>query len=295
MRVRIGDPVHADALALLRAGGWQAVEDGPAEALIVRMRPVGAADMAGLRLVSKHGVGVDNIDLAAARAAGVVVANTPGANAAGVAEQAVMLLLALARDLDGQRAGRATGIRGLGGRRLAVVGFGASGQAVARLALAFGMQVCAWSPGIAGRPVPPGVAVAETLGAVLDGAEAVSLHLPGNAATMGMIGAAEIARLAPGAFLVNCARGGIVDEGALIAALESGHLGGAGLDVTEVEPLPPDAALRRAPRIILTPHAAGLSDMAFRQVGLVAAQNVIDWGEGRLDPRHTVVPGPDRR
>ena len=106
-----------------------------------------------------------------------------------------------------------------------------------------------------------------------------------------MIGAAELALLPPGALVVNVARGGLIDEAALADALHSGHLGGAALDVTQVEPLPPDDPLRRAPRLILTPHAAGLGQGAFRRMGMDAAQNILDHAAGRPRPACTVVAG----
>ncbi|MFN3972438.1 MAG: NAD(P)-dependent oxidoreductase [Gemmobacter sp.] len=287
-RVAVMEPVHPDALSCLRAARWEVVGDlAGASAVILRTRRVTAAELAGLGLVSKHGVGVDNIPLEAARGAGVWVTNTPGANAAAVAEQAMMFLLALARDLDGQRAGRVAGVRGVEGMRLAVLGFGASGQRLARLAAAFGMVVTVVARG---RADAAGFAVADLAGA-LAGADALSLHVPLTDATRGMIGAAELAEMAPGALVVNCARGGIVDEAALAAAIASGHLAGAGLDVAEVEPMPVDHPLRRLPGVIVTPHAAGLGQGAFRRMGMEAARNVIDWGEGRLRPGVIVVAG----
>jgi D-3-phosphoglycerate dehydrogenase len=104
------------------------------------------------------------------------------------------------------------------------------------------------------------------------------------------LNADTLARLPKGALVINCARGGLIDEAALIAALDAGHLGGAGLDVTVVEPLPADAALRAAPGVILTPHAATLSDGAFRRMGLTAAQNIIDYFAGRPRAENTLLP-----
>ncbi len=287
-RVAVTEPVHPDAIVLLRDAGWQ-VQDGlpGAEAALVRTRRLTPDDVACLRMISKHGVGVDNIPLDAARAAGVRVTNTPGANAAAVAEQALMLLLALMRDLDGQRGGVVARVRGVEGARLVVVGFGQSGQRLARLAAAMGMAVTVVAPSRAQEAARAGFAVAD-LDTAMTGADAISLHVPLTDATRGMIGAAQLAAMAPGAVVVNCARGGIVDEGALIAALSSGHVAGAGLDVAEVEPVPPASPLRM-PGVIVTPHAAGLGQGAFRRMGTEAARNVIDWGRGCLRPEVIVA------
>lgn len=287
-QVAVTEAVHPDALAMLRAGGWAPVDHlAGCEAAIIRTRVLTPDEVAGLGMISKHGVGVDNIPLEVARASGVCVTNTPGANAAAVAEQAMLLLLALARDLDGQRDGRVSGVRGVEGMRLVVVGFGMSGQRVARLAAGFGMAVTVVAPSRSDEVRAAGFAVA-TLAGALAGADALSLHVPLTDATRGLIGAAELAAMAPGAVIVNCARGGVVDEAALLAALRAGHVSGAGLDVAEVEPMPQDHPLRAHPGVIVTPHAAGLGQGAFRRMGVEAARNVIDWGLARLRPEVVV-------
>ncbi len=303
-RVLVTEAVHPAALDLLQSAGYEVI--GPlsagteplvaADALLVRLRPVSAAEVGLFPMISKHGVGVDNIAMEAAESAGVTVSNTPGANAHAVAEQALMLMLALARNLDGQRAAVGPGLAaprvpGLEGRRLLVVGFGASGQLLAGLAKALGMVVTVHSRSLkrarnAGFPVAPDLQVA------LSHADVISLHCPLTEATRGMLGAEALARLPRGALVVNCARGGLVDEAALIAALKVGHLGGAGLDVTMVEPLPLDDPLREEANVILTPHAATLSDGAFRRMGMMAAQNIIDHFAGRLKPEFTLLPHP---
>lgn len=295
-RLAITEPVHPDVPAALRAGGWE-VAEGVADlsgfdAILVRLRRLTPAEVAGARIVAKHGVGVDNIPLDAARAAGTWVTNTPGANAGAVAEQALLLLLALARDLDGQRAGRTARVAGLGGLDLAVVGHGASGARVAALAAGLGARVRVVARGAAADAArAAGHAVFDRVGAALEGAGAVSLHVPLTEATRGMVGAEELARMAPGALVVNCARGGVVDEAALVAALGSGQVAGAGLDVTEAEPLPEGHPLRLAPGVILTPHAAGLGRAAFRAMGMAAAGAVLGWGRGEVPQGQVVVAG----
>jgi D-3-phosphoglycerate dehydrogenase len=294
-RVVVTEPVHPDALSLLREAGWEVI--GPpadlvaADALLVRLRALSAADVALFSMISKHGVGVDNIPMQAAEAAGVAVMNTPGANAAAVAEQALMLMLALARNLDGQRAARGVTPRvpGLEGKRLLVVGFGASGQRLAALCKALGMAVTIHSRDLkAARHA--GYPVETELAAALSHADVISLHCPLTQATRGMLNEAAIALMPRGAMVINCARGGLLEEAALVAALHSGHLGGAGLDVTVTEPLAEDHPLRSAPNVILTPHAAALSDGAFRRMGIMAAQNILDHFAGRGQEEFTLLP-----
>jgi D-3-phosphoglycerate dehydrogenase len=295
VHVVVTEPVHAEALAMLEG---QRVTYGPAvspealeaalavcDVVLVRTRPL-AVPAPSWRLVSKHGTGVDNIDLPAMRAAGVTVTNTPGANAAAVAEQTLLLMLALARDLDGQRAGRAAATPGLDGRRLTVVGFGATGQRVAALGVAFGMEVTVVTPRL--DEVPEEILL-DTLHGALPETDVLSLHCPLTEATRGLIGAAELAALPVGAIVINTARGGLIDETALAHALMRRRLAGAGLDVTEVEPLPASHPLRRAPRVVLTPHAAAMTRGAYRQMGVEAAQNVLDFLAGRLPPDRVVV------
>ena len=228
-RVIVTEPVHEDALALLRAAGWTVEGPGaaltPAEALLVRTQTVPPEAVAGFKVISKHGTGVDNIPLEAAKAAGVTVMNTPGANAAAVAEQTLMLMLAMARDLTGQLAGTRQGVTGLEGRRLLVVGFGETGRRVVQAAMMLGLQVTVLAP----RPdqvASSGARVAEDLQSALRQTDILSLHCPLTPLTQGMIGAAELALLPPGALVVNVARGGLIDEAALADALHSGHLGG---------------------------------------------------------------------
>lgn len=299
-RVLVTEAVHPDALALLRAGGCEVVAEaapGTVEAILVRTRKLAPEDMGGrLRVISKHGVGVDNIPLDAARAAGIAVTNTPGANAVSVAEHAMMLILALAKCLPGmvaaaRSAGRldpALPVHDLEGRRLLVVGFGQSGRRLAAMAAAFGMTVTVHSPRLTGPRTAEGHRIAPDLRAALAEADVLSLHCPLTPATRGLIGRAELAALPAGAIVVNTARGGLIDEVALAEAAQD-HLGGFGLDVLEAEPVRPDEPLLALPNGIVTPHSAGVSAEAFRRMGMDAAQNVLDALAGRLRPDRVVV------
>ncbi|MEI4473302.1 NAD(P)-dependent oxidoreductase [Frigidibacter sp. MR17.24] len=307
MRVLVTEPVHPDTLVDLAAAGHEVI-DRPAdlaaalagaEAVLVRTVKLGADRLAAaprLKIIAKHGAGVDNIDLAAARAAGIAVTNTPGANSGSVAEQAMMLMLGLARSLSAQRiAARpdpSIPIRDLQGRRLTLVGWGASAQRVAALAVAFGMAITVVWPRRAGGATDEGYPVAASLAEVLPVTDVLSLHLPLRPETRDLIGAAELAALPAGAIVINTARGGLIDEAALAEALRAGHLGGAGLDVLAVEPIRADEPLRNVPNVMLTPHLAGMGDRGFRATGLMAAQAIADFAAGRLDPKMTVVAPP---
>jgi len=308
--VFLTEPIHEDAEALLTGAGWQIARgwqmDGAARrralsgaaACIVRVEALPAEVIAAapaLRIISKHGVGVDNIDLSAAAARGVVVTNTPGANAQPVAEHTMMLLLALtrrAREMDRVARSGFAGVDALApvdlaGRRVLVAGFGAIGRRVAALCAAFGMQVTVWHRRLS--EAEAGFPVVRDLHAALPAAEVLSLHVPLNPGTRGLIGAAELALLPRGAFVINTARGGVIDEAALVQAAP--RLGGIGLDVFEQEPLPPDSPLTRLENALLSPHAGAMSPAGFRQMGVMAAQNVLDHFAGRLDPAHRVTPG----
>jgi D-3-phosphoglycerate dehydrogenase len=249
-------------------------------AILPRQGPVTAAVMdaaPGLRVIARHGVGVDDVDVAEAQRRGIVVARAPGSNTQAVAEHTMALLLALAKDLpllSAQMAGGAwrkaeTKVRDVAGLRLGLVGCGAIGQAVARLAAAFGMSVAAFDPAFTGGAAIEAMA---SLHALLAGSDVLSLHAPLLPATRCLIGAAELAVLPRGAVVLNTARGGLIDEAALLAALEAGHLAGAGLDVFEDEPPPEDHPLRRHPRVICTPHVAGVTDGSLVNMGVMAAE-----------------------
>ena len=267
-------PTAADVAALAARVG--------ATAILSRQGPVTAAVMdaaPGLRVVARHGVGVDDVDVAEATRRGIIVTRAPGSNTQAVAEHTMALLLALAKGLPGFSAGVAAGGwraadakgRDIAGLRLGLLGFGAIGQAVARLAEAFGMAVSACSP----RGVDaPGVRPA-ALPELLASSDVLSLHLPLLPSTRHIIGAAELALLPAGAFVLNTARGGLLDEDALLRAIEAGHVAGAGLDVFEQEPPPPAYLLRAHPKVIATPHVSGVTEGSLINMGVMAAECIV--------------------
>ena len=235
--------------------------------LIVGVDPVTTRvlEAGPLRVVVKYGSGMDNIDLEGAEALGVRVSSTPGANSRSVAELAIALLLALARSVAahdrGVREGswrRVTGVE-LAGKRLGIVGYGAIGREVARIARGLDMDVAAHDPFVAEADVP-----LVELRELLTTSDAVSLHLPLSSDTRGIVGAAELAEMKPGAYLVNTARGGLVDEEALATALRAGLLAGAALDGFTEEPLGP-SPLRELDNVVLSPHAGAATVDAVRR------------------------------
>lgn len=236
-----------------------------------------------LRVISKWGVGIDNIDLDEARARGIRVTNTPGAFGDEVADVAIGYLILLARGLHvidrRVRQGEWAKLEGvsLGGRTLGVIGLGSIGQAVARRALAMGMQVVGHDPseaqGAAARAL--GVEVSD-LDGLFPRADVVSLNCPLTAENRHMLDGARLAALPRGAWIINTARGPLVDEPALIAALQSGQVGAAALDVFESEPLAADSPLREMPNVILGAHNASNTAEAGRRVSERAITNLIE-------------------
>lgn len=235
-----------------------------------------------LRVVGRSGVGLDNIDLAAAEERGVRVVYAPGASAISVAELTIALLFALLRSLPeadrSTRAGRWERARFVGaeahGKTLGVVGFGNIGRAVARRGAALGMRVLYADP-LGPRPSAPEVPAEEAgLTELLERSDIVTVHVPLRDETRGLIGAEAIGRMRRGAFLINTARGGIVDEAALLAALRSGHIAGAGLDVFESEP-PAGSPLLAEPGVIALPHIGASTREAQERVGVEVARRVV--------------------
>ena len=279
------DPKLVDDPARLRA------EAASADAIVVRNRTqVRGELLAALkrcRVVGRLGVGLDNIDVPACEARGMKVIPATGANALSVAEYVVgsaLLLLpgayqSTAAVAAGQwpRAALSNG-RECGGRTLGLIGFGSIGQLTARLARGLGMQVIAFDAMMdADHPAYAALGVrAAGLDEVVAGADVVSLHVPLVDSTRNLFDARRIAAMKRGAVLVNTARGGIVDEVALAAALRSGHLGGAAIDVFDQEPLPAAEHFVGCPNLLLTPHVAGVTTESNERVSFLIVDKVIE-------------------
>ncbi|MGH2373481.1 MAG: NAD(P)-dependent oxidoreductase [Candidatus Methylomirabilales bacterium] len=237
-----------------------------------------------LRHLAVWGTGTDNIDLAAARRLGIVVSNTPGTATDALAEHTLALLLAVARRLVSLDAGVREGgwERGMlfqcCGKTLGIIGTGAIGSRVAELGRSIGMRVIAWTlhPD-AEKARRRGFAYVSTLDDLLEQADVVSLHLRSSPATRGIIGPGQFARMKTGAIFLNTARGDLVDEDALVAALRSGQLLGAGLDVFSTEPVQADNPLKGLPNVVLTPHTGGTTPEALEAGLNLCADNVVSY------------------
>jgi phosphoglycerate dehydrogenase-like enzyme len=244
-----------------------------------------------LRLLVTTGMGNASIDLEACAARGVTVCGTGGVGSA-TAELTWGLILALLRHIpeeDGRAGGAALGIGGswqqtvgvgLEGKRLGLVGLGHQGRRVARIGRAFGMQVVAWS-----QNLDPAVAAEEQVEAVskealFSSSDVVSVHYKLSSRSEGLVGAAELALMKPSAYLVNTSRGPLVDSAALVAALRSGTIAGAALDVYDVEPLPLSDPLRSAPNVVLTPHLGYVTEETYRVFYGDAAEDIVAFANG---------------
>jgi D-3-phosphoglycerate dehydrogenase len=243
---------------------------------------------AKLKLISIWGTGTDNIDLAAAREFGIRVTNTPGVSARSVAEHALTLILAVARSLvrvDAQvRQGKwpRAMVTQIQGKTLGLIGTGAIGRELARLAKGIGLNVIAWT-------FHPSGDVAEwvSFDDIFRRSDVVSVHLRQSPETTAMIGREHFAMMKPGSIFINTARGAIVRESDLIEALQSGRIGGAGLDVFEMEPLPPNSPFFLLPNVVLTPHSAGITPEATEAGIALAIDNIVRFIDGH--PSHVVV------
>ncbi len=253
------------------------------------------ADLPHLRLLVTTGMRNAAIDVAAAERQGIIVCGTHGV-AGSTAQLTWALILALARNIPAEVAD----FRGRGDwqtrmsidltdKRLGLVGLGRLGTRVARVGVDFEMEVAAWSPNLTDeRAAEAGAKRIATLAELLATADVVSLHVPLNQGTRGLIGAAELALMKPTAFLVNTSRGPLVDEGALVDALAHGRLAGAGLDVYDEEPLPRDHPLRRAERLIATPHIGYVTDATYRVFYRDAVEDIAAWLKG--EPVRQIAP-----
>ena len=297
MKVLIADPLDPAAVVRLRAAGHEAIERSGlqgaplaealrgVDALLVRGATRVTAEVLGkagsLRLVVRVGTGLDNIDVAAARERGIRVANTPAANAVSVAELVFGLLIALERRLCEVGAELKRGVWGKGkhearelaGKRIGLVGFGRIGREVASRAHAFEMTVLWSDPFMPQAPSGFEWARRSSLEELLPTVDYLSLHLPLGPQTRGLVGPSQLAAMKPAAVLVNCARGGLVDEAALLEALRGGKLRGAALDVFATEP-PGRDPLLELPNVIATPHVGASTVEAQARAAMEAVEVV---------------------
>jgi D-3-phosphoglycerate dehydrogenase / 2-oxoglutarate reductase len=304
MKVLACDGIHEDGLALFREAGWDVAISEPikepaqlaaalddVDALLVRSATRVTADAiagaAKLRVIGRAGAGVDTIDVDAATARGIAVMNAPDGNTLAAAEHALSLLFALARHVPradaGMKAGGwpKAGLTGfeLEGKKLGVIGLGRIGGTVARKARALGMDVAAYDPFLPPSAAGHGSVPLKPLDELLAWADVVTLHVPRTRETTHLLNADRFALMKPGAYLINAARGGLVDEDALLDALDSGQLAGAALDTFATEPLQPDSKLRAHPKLVLTPHLGASTGEAQQAVSTILARQVIEYVE----------------
>jgi D-3-phosphoglycerate dehydrogenase len=251
-----------------------------------------AAD--SLRVIARYGAGVDRVDLAAAREKGIVVTNTPSANAVSVAELAIGLMVALARNIPAANAAtrngawpRLDGVT-LQGKVIGLLGLGAVGGQVARRLHGWDCTVVAYDPYVDGKFAAAWGVAMLSFGEVVHTADFLSLHLPALPETRGMVNADFLAKMKRGAFLVNTARGELIDEAALLAAVQSGHLRGAALDAFAAEPPGADNLLFSLPQVIATPHTGAHTDGAVSAMGWGALRDCLAVLRGE-PPAHRVI------
>jgi D-3-phosphoglycerate dehydrogenase len=301
-RVLASDPLDPAAVAAMREAGLEvdektsltpdqlAAEIGGYDAIVIRSATkvraaiLDAADR--LRLVVRAGVGLDNVDVAHAEAKGIVVRNTPAASSNSVAELALGHILSLARHIGrgtvSLRAGKweKKALKGveIDGKTLSILGIGRIGCSLARKATALGMRVIAYDAFLQACPVP-GLAEMVDMDRLLAESDFISLHIPFDPAVGPTIGEAQLAKMKDGVRIVNCARGGVIDEAALVTAIESGKVAAVALDVFETEPPAPDHPILGLENLSLTPHIGAATVEAQARVGAEAAQIVIDFAK----------------
>ena len=304
-RVLITQAIHSAAMARLQSEADVSVLSDPSpagllreiaevDALLVRMPVTANAIQAGrrLRVVARHGVGLDYIPVDACTTLGIPVVYTPDANTESVAEHVVGTMIALAHQVA--RADRAVrdgrwGVRDhlmgidIHGRTIGIVGVGRIGVRVAQICRgAFGMRTLGFDPNLGDQAILERGVEPRDLGSLLSESDFVTLHAPSTRETHHLIDATAIAAMKPGAYLINHARGALVDTAALTDALKRGHLAGAAADVLEVEPPSPGLELLQLDNVIITPHSAALTDEAMRRMGCDAAEDILRVLRGEL-------------
>jgi (S)-sulfolactate dehydrogenase len=317
-RVLVSDDLSADAVRILEDAGLEvdvkvglkpdALEEivGGYDALAVRSATKVNAKLlekaARLKVVGRAGVGVDNVDLDAATRRGIVVMNTPGGSSTTVAELALAMMLSVLRHVPTATASVKAGkwekkkFQGheIAGKTLGVVGIGNIGSVLVDRALAMKMRVIAYDPFITPEAAAKLGATLVDLEALWREADVVSLHVPLTDQTRNLVNATTLAKMKKGAILVNCARGGVVDEQALAASLASGHLGGAALDVFEKEPPPPDHPLLKQDAFVCTPHIGASTEEAQSAVAIAIAEQLVAYLRDGVVKNAVNAPGLPR-
>ena len=300
LKVLVADPISPRGVDELTSGSALdvLVKTGLSEAdLLERVRDVSAIVVRSqtkinatvlqaatrLKVVGRAGVGVDNVDVEAATRRGVIVMNTPGGNTVSTAEHAFSLLVSVARKIPQAHSNLQAGgwdrkkFEGteLYGKTLGIIGMGRIGSELSRRAIAFGMRVLAYDPFLsAGRARALQVELIDDIDTLLPHCDFLTLHTPLTPETRHLLNAVRLAKTRRGVRIINCARGGLIDEGALVDSLGNGQVAGAALDVFETEPLPPDSPLRGIPNLILTPHLGASTAEAQESVGIEIAQAI---------------------
>ena len=297
----VADAISAEGLAHMEGNGLSLdVEHGltgaklaaklrKSDAVVVRSATKIRADVldekSSVKVIGRAGIGVDNIDVSRATELGVVVLNTPDANAKTTAELAVAHIFSLSRNLTladaSVRAGtwersRFTGTE-IAGKTVGVVGYGTIGRMVAEICRAIGLAVLVHDPFVADSVIDGDGHAPSALAKLLKSSDYVTIHTPGSKETMGLIGAKELGMMKKSAYVIQCARGGIVDEGALAKELKSGGIAGAAVDVFTTEPVAPDNVLLKAPNVAFTPHLGASTAEAQRATGLAIARQLVTY------------------
>ena len=305
-KILMSQPIHEAGIKFITDKGYEArvapdfseatlikeVQD--AQGFLVRTAEIPASVInAGkqLKVIARHGVGYDNIDVKAATARKIPVCITPRANALSVAEHVLAFMLAWAKRIVPYDAAtrkndwdvrNSYGAFDLDGKTIGILGMGRIGMLVCQKAkAAFNMEVLAYDPLVPREAMEKAGARVVTIPEILKAADFVTLHVPSNPETKGMIGEAQFKMMKRSAFLINCARGPIVDEAALVKALKGGTIAGAGLDVFDPEPPTADNPLFGLPNVVLSPHSAGLTVECVIRMATHAAQAIVDVLEGR--------------
>jgi len=280
--------------------------------MVARKVHVGAEEMnqaPRMKIIARHGVGLDSVDLEEATRRGILVTNTPGANRESVAELAITFMLSLARRVPQAQKAMANMPRGdigifsallkqynltgvdLEGKPLGIIGTGRIGSSVARKCIAaFDMKVQGYDPYVSADMMKSfGVQKIERLEEMLPKIDFLTVHCPLNQETKGMVGKRELAQMKKGAYVINTARGGIVNEKALLEALNSGHIAAAALDVWEIEPPDPKDPLLNHPQLLGTPHYGGTTEESLYRVGIEAVEEALRFLRGE-PPKYPVNP-----